>query len=169
MSTKPLTLEERRFIDQMSAVLVPWTVPAAAGRIYAYLMLCEEPMSLDEIGAALELSKANASVMTRLLEKHGMAVRHSVPGTKRVLYGTPHNFAALVMEKARLMDALGTLMQQGAAATSSDTVRQRLQNMADFHLSMRDVIEAAVRRLDASVPGLAGNAMESGKEVPAGK
>jgi len=150
MSSQFLTPEKRRFIDDMAALLVPWAMPQVAGRLYAYLLLCAEPVSLDDIAADLELSKSNASVTARLLEKHGLAARHSVPGSKRALYGAPNNFAGLIMEKGNLLGAMGRLLENSASTVVSGPAAQRLEAMSEFYLTMRNVIESSVHKLNAA-------------------
>ena len=45
-----------RFIDEVSRQLTPWGVPAAAARLYAYLLLSPEPASLDQIASCMRFS-----------------------------------------------------------------------------------------------------------------
>ena len=54
-----------RFIEDAARLLIPWGVPQTAARLYGYLLLCAEPVSLDRITADLEISKSSASVAAR--------------------------------------------------------------------------------------------------------
>jgi len=51
-----------------------------------YLLLQEEPTSLDELAENLRVSKASVSTNARALELHGIVERHSVPGDRRDYY-----------------------------------------------------------------------------------
>lgn len=145
-----MTPERRRFVDDIAALYVPWAMPQISGRMLGYLLLCPEPVSLDDIAADLELSKSSASITTRLLEKHGLAIRHSVPGSKRVLYAASTNVGGLLLEKAALLGATGRMLQSRCPDVATGKVEERFQKMANIYLAMRDVIEKAVHQLDTS-------------------
>jgi DNA-binding transcriptional regulator GbsR (MarR family) len=44
---------QRRFIEDSARLLVPWGVPQTAARVYGYLLLLPEPVSLDRMTADL--------------------------------------------------------------------------------------------------------------------
>ncbi len=83
MSNKDLTETERRFIEDVTRLMVPWGVPQTAARLYGYLLLSAEPVSLDRITSDLEISKSSASVAARLLEQYTLARRHGEPPPRR--------------------------------------------------------------------------------------
>jgi len=87
MSNHPLTDDQRRFIQDMAALLVPWGMPPGMANLYAWLLLTAEPASLDTIAAQLGMAKSSASVAARGLEQIGLARRHTEPGSKRLRYG----------------------------------------------------------------------------------
>lgn len=150
MSSSRLSLEQRRFVDEWAALLAPLTVPLPAGRLFGYLLLCPVAASLDDIVVDLELSKGNASVTARLLEKHGLAVRHSVPGSKRALYSAPSDHAGLILEHAKLLGAMGRLLDKVAPVMGSVAVGERLSGIAEFYLAMQESFEEAVLSFEAS-------------------
>src|SRR5262245_4213347 len=45
MSDRTTGKEERRFIEDVARLLLPWGVPPAAARLYGYLLLCPHPVS----------------------------------------------------------------------------------------------------------------------------
>lgn len=61
-------------------------VSKVGGQIYALLFVSRTPMSLDEIGNVLKLSKGNISVNIRMLEKFGLARKVWVKGTRKDYY-----------------------------------------------------------------------------------
>ncbi len=149
MSSSRLSPDQRRFVDEWAALLAPMTVPLPAGRLFGYLLLRPAPASLDDIVADLELSKGSASVTARLLEKHGLAIRHSVPGSKRALYSAPSNHAGLILEHAKLLGDMGRLLNKVAPVIGSGAIAERLSGIAEFYLAMRDTFEEAVRSFEA--------------------
>jgi hypothetical protein len=142
-------MDERRFVDEWAALLTSMAVPLPAGRLFAYLLLRPIPAGLDDIVADLELSKGSASVTARLLERHGLAIRHSAPGSKKALYSAPSNHAGLILEQAKLLGTMGRLLKKVAPVVASGAGTERLLGIAEFYLAMHDAIEDAVQSFEA--------------------
>jgi DNA-binding transcriptional regulator GbsR (MarR family) len=132
-----------RFIDEVSRQLTPWGVPAAAARLYAYLLLSPEPASLDQIAADLQVSKSTASVSARLLEQYMLARRLGVRGSKRVLYEASDNYENMLVAQNRLLDSLADLFDSGSEAADG-RARERLAEVADFYRLTRQGMEQAL-------------------------
>ena len=144
MANKP-SAEQQRFIDDMARLLVPWGVPPTAARLYGYLLLSPEPVSLDRITDDLEISKSSASVAARLLEAYTLARRRSERGSKRALYEASDNYEGMLTEQGRLLDAIGALLH-GNAAIAPGRASARLHEMADFYRVTREAMEAALKQ-----------------------
>ncbi len=136
----------QRFTDDVARLLMPWGVPAAAARLYGYLLLCPRPVSLDEITTELGISKSSASVAARLLESYTLARRHREAGTKRALYAVAEDFEAMIRQQNGLLDALAGQLNAGAGIVASREVNARLAEMAEFYLTMRGAMDDALRR-----------------------
>ena len=145
-SNKAQTEAKRRFIEDVARLLVPWGVPQTAARLYGYLLLSAEPVSLDRITTDLEISKSSASVAARLLEQYTLARRHGERGSKRALYEASDNYEGMLTEQNHLLNALADLLRAGAGAVSSKTTRDRLEEMARFYLATREAMELALQR-----------------------
>jgi predicted transcriptional regulator len=152
MSTKPPGKGERRFMDDVARLLVPWGVPPVAARLYGYLLLCPQPVSLDQITEDLGISKSSASVAARLLESYTLARRHREPGTKRALYAVADDYEAMIRQQNRLLDALAEQLNAGVRIATSKGVSARLKEMADFYRVMRSATEDAMGRWKRSRP-----------------
>jgi len=137
---------ERRFIDEVARLMVPWGVPQTAARLYGYLLLSAEPVSLDRITVDLEVSKSSASVAARLLEKYTLARRQGERGSKRALYEVSDNYEQMLTEQNRLLQALADQLKAGASIAASGTVRNRLKEMVEFYLVTRQTMESALHR-----------------------
>ncbi|CDM60823.1 MULTISPECIES: GbsR/MarR family transcriptional regulator [Rhizobium] len=144
MSNKHMTSTEQSFIEEAARLLMPWGVPQTAARLYGYLLICAEPVSLDRITADLEISKSSASVAARLLEAYTLARRHSERGSKRALYAVSDNYEGMLTEQNRLLDALADLLKNGAGTVASGATRDRLDEMAEFYLAIRQAMETAL-------------------------
>ena len=147
MSKPELSTEQRRFIDDMAALLVPWGMQPSLACIYAYLLLCDEPMTLDAITATLGMAKSSASVATRSLEQFGLARRHAEPGTKRVRYGASDSYSGFITAQAALMDDLGRLIEAQAHSVAANETLTRLRYLGSFNRKMAATILGRIRDL----------------------
>jgi DNA-binding transcriptional regulator GbsR (MarR family) len=137
--------EQQRFIEDMARLLVPWGVPQTAARLYGYLLLRPEPVSLDRITEDLEISKSSASVAARLLESYTLARRRGERGSKRALYEASDNFEGMLTAQNRLLDEMAELLRSHADMAPEGS-GVRLREMADFYGVTRQAMEAALRQ-----------------------
>jgi DNA-binding transcriptional regulator GbsR (MarR family) len=147
---KSPTATERRFVDDVARLLVPWGVPQTAARLYGYLLLFPEPVGLDRISADLAVSKSSTSVAARLLEKYRLVLRHGEPGSRRVLYEVSQDYDGMLTEQNRLIDGLAERLKSGAGAITSRAAHNRLQEMAVFYATIREAMNTALRRWRAA-------------------
>lgn len=138
--------QQRRFVEDVARLLVPWGVPLTAARLYGYLLLSSEPVSLDRMMADLEMSKSTASVAARLLEQYTLVRRRGERGSKRVLYEVSENYESMLLEQNRLIEAMAELLSKGSKITPSRATRDRLREMSDFYLVSRDAMQATLQR-----------------------
>jgi DNA-binding transcriptional regulator GbsR (MarR family) len=145
ITNKTIRETRERFIQGMAQILVPWGVPQTAARLYGYLLLSEEPVSLDRIVADLEISKSTASVSARLLMTYTLARRSGKRGTRTVLFEASDDFNGMLNAQKRASEQIAALIKEGAPTTSSRKTRGRLRTMAEFYLLNRDAMESAQR------------------------
>lgn len=74
------------FVESMGLFWESEGLPRIAGRIFGYLIVQPEPCSLDDLAAALGVSKASISTDARRLEQLGLVTRVSLPGDRRDYY-----------------------------------------------------------------------------------
>jgi hypothetical protein len=141
-----LTDPQRRFVDDVARLLTPWGVPRTAALLYGYLLLQEEPVSLDQIAADLEVSKSGASVAARLLEMYTMVRRHGQRGSRRIRYEASDNYEGMLTAQNRMLADGAALLRAGARDIAAGTARDRLAEMADFYLVTRDAMEQVLGR-----------------------
>ncbi len=138
--------DERRFVEDVARLLMPWGVPPVAARLYGYLLLCPRPVSLDQITEELGISKSSASVAARLLVSYTLSRRHREPGTKRALYAVADDYEAMLRQQNQLLDALTEQLNAGTGIVASKKVNARLEEMAEFYRVMRGAMDDAMRR-----------------------
>jgi hypothetical protein len=147
---RPMRAAQRRFIDEIAALLAPWGMAPSQARTYGYLLLHQEPVTLDRIAADLQMSKVGAWKAARSLEAFGHICRYGEPGSKRALYGPTDRFETPLAKQSALLGALGAVMQDGATTVTSGGAATRLRAMARFYLATRAAIEQAIADLDSA-------------------
>lgn len=147
MSKSELDPDQFRFVEDIAARLMPWGMQASMARLYGYLLLRTEPVSLDTIVVDLGMAKSSASVAARVLLQHGLASRHTEPGTKRVRYGASERFSGYLVAQAALLGDLGQLVRGRADAVAEGKVLRRLQHLSSFFLKMEATITGRIDEL----------------------
>lgn len=75
-----------RFIDRLGHYFEEQGTSRSAGQIFAWMLISEEPQSLDDLAEALQISKGSASLGTRMWETTGFIERVSIPGDRKTYY-----------------------------------------------------------------------------------
>jgi DNA-binding transcriptional regulator GbsR (MarR family) len=131
-------------MDEVASLMAPWGWSRHIARIFAYLLICETPATLDAISEDLGISKSIVSVATRELDQYGNARRHSQPGTKQILYSAPDKRYGPFPQQAAMMGTMATLLER--QPTESAAVEQRLSKVAAFLRAMREAIDEVYER-----------------------
>ncbi|MDE8654003.1 hypothetical protein PYV00_20120 [Novosphingobium sp. H3SJ31-1] len=153
MSKGNLSPEQRRFIDDLAGLLSAWSMPGNAARLYGYLQMMNEPVSLDDIARDLEISKSNACTAAKVLEEHGNARRLGERGTKRVFYVAGDDPGAPLRKQAQTLGRMAELITARKASVATGAARERMAGLAGFHKALQNAMEAVIlpeRRQDAA-------------------
>ncbi len=137
---------QRDFIDGMASLLTPWGVPATAGRLYAYLLLREEPVSLEQIATNLDMSKAGAWNAARFLEHTNCARRSTERGSKRVFFRLGNDMAPCMLDQLRSLGAIGRLMRNMGPDIAEGAIDERMQRIADSCLTIERMVTQEMSR-----------------------
>jgi DNA-binding transcriptional regulator GbsR (MarR family) len=129
-------IDEDTFIEAMARVLGAG-MPPMAGRMWAYLAICEPPeQTAAEIAERLHASRGSVSGMARLLENVGLIRRGTKPGDRREYFSIPPRAAHRLMESARTqLRASREVVEAGLALTANrpPESRARLQDLHDMY------------------------------------
>ncbi len=80
------------------------------GQLFAFLYMSPQPLSLEEIAIGCTMSKGNASIHLRTLEKWGAVHRSWKPGTRKDYYTANINLKALGIR--RLQEGIARRLEQ---------------------------------------------------------
>jgi DNA-binding Lrp family transcriptional regulator len=133
---------EEDFIAEITALLGIWGVPQTPGRLFAHLLLKEQPASLDEIARDLGVGKTTASDAAKLMERYGFLRRFGTPGSKRATYGPSNDFTAFYLKQAAYLMRMGDVMAARAGNNLSSSGAKRLRAMADYYGRLGNAMNA---------------------------
>jgi len=138
-------------IDTMGRISSFWGFSKIMGQLYGLLYLSEAPLSLDDMGTELSVSKGNVSVNIRALERWSMVRRVWVRGDRRDFYEAETDFWGIVKgvlrerekkEFAQALDAVEGLrqkaesMRKGSKDKGAAFAADRLKKLEDFITTM---------------------------------
>lgn len=145
--------DEKRFIDEVAALMQPWGFAPSVGRVYGYLLLRQEKLSIDDIAEALEMSRAGAWSAAKFLESFEHVKRSGSVGSKRALYEASRNYTYPVHEQIRLLDSMGRLMQHAAGTVAQGEAVEALADRARFYFALRQSMAEAIDTVAAAQKG----------------
>jgi DNA-binding transcriptional regulator GbsR (MarR family) len=132
-------------VERMGIVFETDGLPRSAGRILGLLFISPDPLSLDELADALQLSKGSASSSTRLLERLGPIERVTRPGDRKDYYRVAEDVHSKLLNMwLTHLDKWGILMEAALVERRGDNVvRERLEHSCSFFSDMKRQVRAA--------------------------
>lgn len=117
------------------------------GQIYALLFISDEPLSLDEIGEKLGVSKSNISINIRMLEDYNLVRKVWVKGSRKDYYAAERAYPKKVLKdfldkiKGTLTDAITTVERTRAkVAEARVSLADEKRERAEFILQQVNLI-----------------------------
>ena len=130
---KPVAVELRGWVEQVSMLLERDGLPRMAGRIFGWLLVCDPPeQSMEDLAAAVQGSKASMSTMTRLLVQSGLVEKVRTPGARRDQFRVqPGQWQKLWRSRIELIQQATLLTGRGLEllAGKSPALRARLEEL----------------------------------------
>jgi DNA-binding transcriptional regulator GbsR (MarR family) len=138
-----------QFTDRMGLLFEAEGQPPIAGRIFGYLLVSDEPLSLDQLADALRVSKASVSTNARMLAERGLLERACRPSDRHDYYRVaPEFFSSTMAERLRrwqrFTEAVGEARR--TLPIRSGRVRARLRGYETAFAYMADAIGQALER-----------------------
>ncbi|MCP4728116.1 MAG: ArsR family transcriptional regulator [bacterium] len=133
------------FIESWGSMGVLWGINRSMARVHAFLMVADEPVDLDSIAVALNISKGNASMCLKDLRNWGLTHRVNISGDRRDFYVCEPDmwrmFYRIAVERKKReydpsLESLKSLIEEGDLNEDSE-VYSRLSQM-EYLLSTLD-------------------------------
>jgi DNA-binding MarR family transcriptional regulator len=128
-----LDVARRRFMDDLGHLYARFGLSVTFGRTFALLLLSEQPISLEDLAAQLEVSKSAVSVAARDLERAGIARRSTSPGSRRVLYEATDDMVPLFQAQFARVRQSVPVFQAAESLTSPGHAAQRVRDIVELH------------------------------------
>jgi DNA-binding transcriptional regulator GbsR (MarR family) len=138
---------QHQFVEDLGQNMVSWGLSRTTGRVYAYLLLCMEPASLDQMAAELGMAKSGASVAARQLVGLGMVRGTGQRGSRRLLYEALYDTQAILAARTPQTSEFLDRIRKGAEVAPAGPPRQHLQQMASELQDLYSELPALVRRI----------------------
>lgn len=139
-----------RFVETMGLIAEGEGMARIMGRIFGFLLLAERPQSLDEMAAALGVSKASVSTDARRLEDRELLVRVALSGDRRDYYEIAPDFMARALR--------AHLQRMRAMRDAVADVRPRLDaggRVAERLAAFEHGFGCSIERLEQDITALA--------------
>lgn len=139
-----MTREEEEFVEGVGRHFEADGVPRIGGRLYGFLLLQDEPRSLDELARALSVSKASVSTNARLLVQWGLVDRVTRPGDRRDFYTAAADLVGVLQRRIQRVREVSDLMAAGSRAVPPErsAATKRLSRMARFNAQAAQRLQA---------------------------
>lgn len=123
----------KRFIDETGLLMEAGGLPRSAGLVLGFMLVCEpEQQSMTDMTAALGISKATASAMTRMLMHIGFLERSVGPVDRRDYYRvSPKAWERFFRTRIETMHRMRANAERGLQILqhASPLRRERLERM----------------------------------------
>lgn len=141
MSSTHLTADQIRFIDGLADLLQTWSLTAHAARLYGYLQIMNEPVSLDDIARDLEMSRSHAHTAARMLEAHGNAKGLTTRGSKRIVYVCGDDPGTPLRRQIATLGEMSALISASASRVATGDAAIRLARLSRFHKQFQQAMQ----------------------------
>lgn len=156
------------YVERMARMISAMGLPPMAGRIWAYLLVCEPPeQTAGEVATALGASRGSISGMLRLLEAPGLVRRTTRRGDRREYVSVPPGAIVAVLE-SRLATTVAwrRLAEEGIELLREHppASRLRLEELRDVYRHMERELPAMLERFRAERAAAAAAVVPAGKD-----
>jgi DNA-binding transcriptional regulator GbsR (MarR family) len=160
--------EEQQFVDRWSAILALEGLPPVAGRLWAWLLVCEpEDQTVEEIAEAIGASRGAISGAVRMLEPSGLIVRSKRRGDRREYWRTSpdamvHSLEAKERQTRPSLHALDTVIT--ALSDRPEASLARLRETQRLYAMLIDMFPRLITQFNEDRAARAAAVVPSGKD-----
>ena len=124
------------FIEKIGDYFTQFCLSRVAGRLLGLVMVVDRPLTLDDMAAALSVSRASVSTNIRMIKAVGFVDQVTIPRDRRDYYQfSADPWEARLRSNLVTADMFGALARRGLAAINEEQdglARAHLDDMLDF-------------------------------------
>jgi DNA-binding transcriptional regulator GbsR (MarR family) len=160
--------EEAEFVERWSRILAAEGLPPVAGRLWAWLLVCEPPdQTVEDISAAIGASRGAISGAVRMLEPSGLIIRSKRSGDRREYWRTSpdaviHSLEAKERQTRPSLHALDAILAALAEERTAESLA-RLREAQRLYALLLGMFPNLIGQIRAE------RAAQAPVPVPAGK
>ena len=130
-----MTPTTQQFVERMGLLSETDGLSRIAGRLFGYLLLTAGDSSIDDMAAALAVSRASVSTEARRLAQIGIVERVSRPGDRRDYYSiSPTGLSRFLEGRIRSLRQFHAVLDEGRQLPdASPEIRERLAAWDEAH------------------------------------
>lgn len=145
-----MTDDEAELVEQMSQMLAEGGLPRVAGRVWAWLLICEPPQqSASDLANHLHASRGAISGAVRTLVTAGLVRRTSRPRDRREYFHVPPGSIISVLNARLPVTTAWRRLADSGLETLKDRSpesRARLQEVRDVYAFMEQELPSMLDR-----------------------
>ncbi len=151
------TPAELEFVERMAQRLAQSGLPRMAGRMWAWLMICDPPeQTAADVATHLRASRGSISGTARLLETAGLISRITKPGDRREWFRVPPSgMVSMMASQQPVISAYRRLMDDGLELLRDrpEHVRERLRETRRLYAFFEREYPLLLAQFEASEAG----------------
>jgi DNA-binding transcriptional regulator GbsR (MarR family) len=137
----------QQFIERSGIFFQSEGLPRIGGRIFGFLLLEDQAVSIDSIAQELRVSKPSVSTNTRILERWGFLERVGQSGDRRTYYRiAPDLVHRTLLQRVERMRRFRALFEDAHAQAPAgrNPLRQRLSKLVTAYEQSVEAMERVV-------------------------
>lgn len=145
---------QEQFVERMGRHYEATGLPRIAGRLFGFLLLQEDPCSLDELATMLNVSKTSVSTNARLIEQAGLIERFTKAGDRKDYYVAAPDQARTLELRLQGVREMGELLKEAIEVTPGirTAARGRLTKMGQLNREATAVLGKLLGRWRGDPP-----------------
>ncbi len=147
---KSVDERKRQFVEKMCIAFEMIGLPLMAGRIFAWLLICDPPyLSAEELAKLTGGSLGSISTQTRFLQGTKIIERVAIPGERKKYWRFSNGGWSTIMRvRSQVMQPFVDIADEGLEELSDqpESTLDRIKEMRDFYAFMIEEFPAMLDR-----------------------
>jgi DNA-binding transcriptional regulator GbsR (MarR family) len=149
----PMSEAESAYVEKIANLLVMGGLPRIAGRMWAWLLICDPPQQgAADLASALQASRGSISAAARLLAGAGLVHRTTRAGDRREYFSVPEGAVISVLNSRMPVTVAWRQVADEGLELLRDLPperRARIQEVRDVYAFMEHELPAMLERFMA--------------------